>query len=280
MSAPGNEAQFAYWNGPNGDIWAKVREKRDRDHAFLTDALLDRAKPEPGERVLDIGCGSGTTTLKLAELVKPKGYVLGVDISRPMLALARQRATAAKSGAQFLEEDATHGDFEPQSFDLAFSQLGVMFFADPVAAFRNVHRAMKPGGRLHFACWRHPFENLWAFVPESAAKPFLPPSPPADPNAPGRYAFQNPDRVKSVLLHAGFLNPEFEKLDSQTYAGATPEEAAVSLIEAGPLHRTLSDVDEPTRAKVRAAVTERLAREVGPDGIYLTSAAWLVRASV
>jgi SAM-dependent methyltransferase len=229
--------------------------------------------------VLDIGCGSGTTTLKLAELVKPKGYVLGVDISRPMLGLAKRRAMAARSGAQFMEDDVTVCDFEPQTFDLAFSQLGVMFFADPVATFRNVHRAMKPGGRLHFACWRHPFEHLFAFIPESAAKPFLPPSPPADPDAPGRYSFQNPDRVKSVLLQAGFLNPEFEKLDAQTFAGATPEAAAASLIEAGPLQRSLIDADEDIRAKVRAAVTERLAREMGPDGIYLTSAAWLVRAS-
>ena len=229
--------------------------------------------------MLDIGCGSGTTTLKLAELVGPKGYVLGVDISRPMLGVARRRAVAAKSGAQFVEDDVTYCDFEPQSFDLAFSQLGVMFFADPVAAFRNIHRAVKPGGRLVFACWRHPFEHLWAFIPESAAKPFLPPSPPADPNAPGRYSFANPDRVKSVLLQAGFLNAEFEKLDSQTFAGATPEAAAASLIEAGPLQRTLADADDSTRAKVREAVTERLAQEMGPDGIYLTSAAWLVRAS-
>jgi SAM-dependent methyltransferase len=278
VSGPDNASQIAYWNGPNGEAWAKVREKRDSDHAFLTAALIDRAQPRPGEHVLDIGCGSGTTTLKLAELVQPKGYVLGVDISRPMLGVARRRGVAAKSGAQFLEEDAALCDFEPQSFDLAFSQLGVMFFANPVAAFRNVHRAMKPGGRLHFACWRHPFEHLWAFVPESAAKPFLPQSPPADPNAPGRYAFQNPDHVKSVLLQAGFLAPEFEKLDARNFAGATPEAAAASLIEAGPLQRTLTGMDDATRARVRAAVTERLAGEMGPGGIYLTSAAWLVRA--
>ena len=275
----GNDGQIAYWNGPIGEVWAKAREKRDRDHAFLTTALIERARPRPGEHVLDIGCGSGTTTLKLAELIKPKGYVLGVDISRPMLALAKRRASAERSGAQFMEDDMTTCDLEPQSFDLAFSQLGVMFFADPVAAFINIHRSVKPGGRLHFACWRHPFEHLWAFIPESTAKPFLPPSPPADPDAPGRYAFQNPDRVRSVLLQAGFHAPEFEKLDARSFAGATPEAAAASLIEAGPLQRTLADADEATRAKVREAVTERLAKEMGPDGVCLTSAAWLVCAA-
>jgi hypothetical protein len=120
---------------------------------------------------------------------------------------------------------------------------------------------------------------LWAFIPESAVTPFLPPSPPADPDAPGRYAFQNPDRVKSILLQAGFLNPAFEKLDEQSFAGATPEEATDALIQAGPLQRTLTGIDEPTRAKARQAVIERLAKEMGPKGIYLTSAAWLVRAS-
>jgi SAM-dependent methyltransferase len=271
------EAQFAYWNGPNGQGWAKQRDKRDRDHAALTKALLELAVPQNGECVLDIGCGSGTTTMALAERVGPTGRVLGIDISAPMLAVARSRAASQKT-VELVEADATDYAFEPHSFDLAFSQLGVMFFADPVAAFTNIHGALKPGARLVFCCWRHPFEHLFAFIPEGAAKPFLPPSPPADPNAPGRYSFQNPDRVKSVLLQAGFVAPALQKFDFRTFSGATPEEAASSAIDAGPLQRTLAGVDETTRAKVRAAVTERLGKEMGPDGIWLTSAAWLVQA--
>jgi ubiquinone/menaquinone biosynthesis C-methylase UbiE len=279
MSAS-NADQVAYWNGPNGEIWAKVREKRDRDHAALTDAVLELAAPRPGEHVLDVGCGSGTTTLLLAERVKPKGYVLGLDLSRPMLSVARRRAVAARSSALFAEGDVTdYDEFESQSFDLAFSQLGVMFFADPVAAFSHIRRAVKPGGRMVFCCWRQPSEHLWAFIPESAAKPFLPQSPPVDPSAPGRYSFQNEDRVKGVLQQSGFQEPVLKKFDWPTFAGVTPEEAADSLIDAGPLHRNLTGVDDATKAKVRTAVTERLAKEMGPNGIYLTSAAWLVRAS-
>jgi SAM-dependent methyltransferase len=194
--------------------------------------------------------------------------------------VARRRAVAARSSALFAEGDVTdYDEIEPQSFDLAFSQLGVMFFSDPVAAFTNIRRAVKPGGRIVFCCWRHPFEHLWAFIPESAAKPFLPPSPPADPSAPGRYSFQNEDRIKSVLLQSGFHAPVVKKFDWPTFAGPTPEEAADSLIDAGPLQRSLAGLDEGIRAKVRAAVIERLAQEMGEGGIYLTSAAWLVRAS-
>jgi SAM-dependent methyltransferase len=277
MSA-GKGGQFAYWNGPMGQGWAAQRAKRDRDHAPLTKALLELSAPQPGERVLDIGCGSGTTTLALAERVAPKGSVLGIDISKPMLEVARSRAAELRSTAEFVEADITHYPFVAHSFDLGFSQLGVMFFPDPIAAFRNIHAAMKPHARLVFCCWRHPSEHLWAFIPESAAKHFLPPAPPADPDAPGRYSFQNPDRVRSVLLQAGFVAPEFQKFDFRTYAGASPEEAASSAIDEGPLARSLVEVDEDTRAKVRAAVTERLAKERGPDGIWLTSAAWLVQA--
>jgi SAM-dependent methyltransferase len=150
-----------------------------------------------------------------------------------------------------------------------------MFFADPVAAFRNIRRALKKHARFVFACWRSPGEHLWSSVPENAAKPFLPAAPVANS---GRFSLQHPDRIKQVLGGAGFYGIEIRKLDARTFAGATPEQAAASLIEAGPLQRTLKDADDATRAKVREAVTARLAEETGTGGIYLTSAAWLVRA--
>jgi len=274
----GNAGQVAYWNGPQGKIWAQEQEKRDRDHAPMTEAGLALAAPKPGEHVLDIGCGSGTTTLKLAARVFPTGEVVGIDISGPMLSVARRRAAEIKASARFIEADVTDYSFQTESFDLAFSQFGVMFFADPAASFRNIHSAMKKGSRLAFVCWRHPFENPWSAVPESAARPFLPPAPPASPDAPGRYSFANPDRVKSILLQAGFHAIAIEKFDTRIHLGNTPEEAASSSIDSGPLLRTLADVDETTRAKVRAAVTARLAQELEPGGIYLTAGAWLVRA--
>ena len=274
-----NAAQIAYWNGPHGKIWAREQEKRDRDHAPMTEAGLALAAPKPGERVLDIGCGSGTTTLKLAALVAPTGEAIGVDISAPMLAVARRRAAETTTRVRFIEADVTDYAFEPESFDLAFSQFGVMFFADPAVSFRNIHKAMMKNSRLVFVCWRGPFENPWSAVPEAAARPFLPQAQPASPDVPGRYSFANPDRVKSILLQAGFHAIAIEEFDTRIHLGLTPEEAASSSIDNGPLLRTLADVDEATRAKVRAAVTARLAQELEPGGIYLTAGAWLVRAA-
>ncbi len=275
----GNTGQAAYWNGPSGKIWAKEQVKRDRDHAPITRAALELAKPRSGEHVLDIGCGSGTTTLLIADAVGAEGSVTGIDLSAPMLALARHRAKESASQAEFIQADATDHAFPPEKFELAFSQFGVMFFADPVAALANIRHAMKEGARLVFACWRHPFENPWSSIPESAARPLLPPAAPLAPDAPGRYSFANPDRVKSVLLQAGFHAPELRKFDARIHLGDTPEEAASSSIDAGPLMRTLADADGATRAKVRAAVTARLAQEMGPGGVFLTAGAWLVSAA-
>ena len=278
MTSSPNAAQIAYWNGPIGQAWATSHEKRDRDHTGITEPLIEFADIRPGENVLDVGCGSGTTTLMLAERAGITGKVLGIDLSAPMLAVARKRAESAHSIAQFAQADVSEYPFEKHAFDIAFSQFGVMFFADPIMTFRNIRRALKKRGRLVFACWRSPAEHTWSSIPESAAKPFMPAAPPADPNAPGRFSLQQPDRIKQVLGGAGFYGIEIHKQDARTFAGATPEEAAASAIDSGPLQRTLADTDDATRIKVREAVAARLARDMGPDGIYLNSAAWLVRA--
>ncbi len=275
---PANRTQLVYWNGPIGHMWAEAQEKRDRDHAPMTDAVLKLAAASSGEHALDIGCGSGTTTLRLAEEVGAEGSVTGIDLSVPMLAVAGRRARESDSHARFIEADATDHPFAPKHLDLAISQFGVMFFADPVASLANVFAAMKDGGRLAFVCWRASTENPWSAVPESAAKPLLPPAEPSPPDAPGRYAFANPDRVRNILLRAGFHAPEIQKFDTSIHLGDTPEAAASSSIDGGPLARTLADADDETRKKVRDAVTARLAREMGPGGIYLTAGCWLVAA--
>ena len=138
----------------------------------------------------------------------------------------RSRDTASRSSCRPMRRTTRSRN---TVFDLGFSQFGVMFFADPVAAFRNIRRALKKHGRLVFACWRSPAEHTWSSVPESAAKPFLPAAPPVDPDAPGRFSLRQPDRIKQVLSGAGFYGIEIQKQDARTFAGATPEEAAASV---------------------------------------------------
>ncbi len=279
MTDSPNAAQIADWNSTVGEGWARTYEMRDRFHANLTRAVLEFASPRPGERVLDIGCGCGGTTLLLADRVAPQGLVTGVDISAPMLAVAERRAAEEHLRARFIQADASVHDFVPESFDLAFSQFGVMFFANPAAAFANIRRALKRQGRLVFICWRGPSENPWSGVPEETAKPFLPPAKPAAPDAPGRYSFADPERVRGILTEAKFRNVEMRKFDASVDLGRSAEQAALDSIEAGPLARTLLGADEETRAKVRAAMEKRLAKELGPEGIFLMAACWLVRAA-
>lgn len=226
-----------------------------------------------GERVLDIGCGCGTTTILLAKAVGPSGTVTGVDISRPMLAVARGRG----ANANFLEADASEHGFKP-THDLVFSRFGVMFFADPVAAFANIRKALKPGGRLRFVCWRTAAENLWASAPLEAARHLLPPQESSDPHAPGPFAFGDGERLARILSDAGYRDVEIGKRDTVMIMGASPEEAATESLAIGPLARAAAGLDEDTRTKIRDAVAAKMQPFRTDLGITPPAACWLVAA--
>lgn len=278
MTKP-NEQQFEFWNGKVGERWARSQDRIDLLLNNITDRLMPFACVQRGERVLDIGCGTGSTTLRLGMAVAPEGSVVGVDISAPMLAVARARAQAMNADIPFLEEDAAFHDFQPV-FDLVFSRFGVMFFDDPVAAFANIRKALVPKGRLAFVCWRAFPENAWAFAPFTAAKHLLPEQPPADPAAPGPFAFADPERLKDVLAKAGFANIRIEKLDTTANMGADLDQAADEALNIGPLSRAAGDLDEATRGKIRVAVKEGLAKYQTPSGITPGAACWLVGATL
>ena len=184
MAESPNTAQVDYWNAVAGETWVTYQAQLDRQIQPLGAEALRVLEPAPGERVIDIGCGCGQTTLALAERVGAAGAATGVDISRPMLEVARQRPVPAGAAApRFVEADAQAADLGRGAHDAAFSRFGVMFFADPAAAFANIRAALKPGGRMVFVCWRPLAENLWMRLPLEAAQPLLPPMPPADPAA-------------------------------------------------------------------------------------------------
>lgn len=270
----GNEKQIEYWNGPVGERWAKLQQTIDRNMVAITEALLPFAAPQPGERVLDIGCGGGTTTALLAKAVGPSGNVTGVDISRPMLDVARGRGIAAN----FIEADASTHAFKA-THDLAFSRFGVMFFAEPASAFGNIRKALKPGGRVVFVCWRPFVENAWSFGPYSAAKPLLPEQPPSDPHAPGPFAFADNVRLAAILGEAGFDDVRIDTLDTTMNMGASAEEAAAQALNIGPLARAATGLDELTREKIKASAKSALEKYQTAKGIEAPAACWLVSAS-
>jgi ubiquinone/menaquinone biosynthesis C-methylase UbiE len=272
-----NEDQIKFWNGPGGEHWTELQETMDRNLGAIHAALLPFAAAKPGEHILDIGCGTGTTTLALADAAGPSGKLMGVDISKPMLGLARERAKKAGKPIEFVEADASAYPFKTE-FDLVFSRFGVMFFDDPPAAFENIHRALKPTGRLAFVCWRTPPENAWASVPLAAARPFLPPSQPVDPLAPGPFAFADADRIKLILTQAGFRNVQTNKLDTAMSMGKSLDVAARQTLDIGPLSRAAAEAGDDARAKIIAAVRTALEKFATPEGVTPPAACWLVSA--
>jgi len=270
-----NEDQIKFWNERAGQEWTTLQVRMDAGMAAVAEALLAFAKVRPGMAVLDVGCGTGTTSLALAGA---GAKVTGVDISRPMLGLARERAAKAGLPVSFIEADASTYPFAPE-FDLIFSRFGVMFFDAPVAAFAHMRKALKPGGRVAFVCWRTPPENPWASAPLMAAKPFLPEQPPADPLAPGPFAFSDAKRVEAILSDSGFFGIHIEKFDATMDMGEDLDAAAALMMRVGPLSRAASEADEATRAKIFAVVLEVLGNFVTGSGkIAPPVACWLVAA--
>lgn len=277
MKAPHELAaeQAAWWNGPGGQGWLAAYERIDRSLQPFGAALIEAAAAQPGERVIDIGCGTGGTTAVLARQVATAGEVLGIDISEPLVAAARARAVA---GATFVVGDAATHAFALQASDLLFSRFGVMFFGDPVAAFANLRRAVRPDGRLVFLCWRTVRENPWGHVPARAAAPFLPPLPRPGPEEPGQYSFGDRARVERILASAGFREPTFEPLDRPVWMGPSVAEIVAGAARFGPMARAFAEAEPAAAERARGAIAAALAPHVRDDGVWLPGACWLVRA--
>lgn len=255
--------------------WAEVQAPLELQLAPLGRHALEALAPRPGENVLDIGCGGGETALDLARAVAPDGTVVGIDLSAPVLALA-QRAAKGCERVRFVQADAQVFPFEPASFDAAFSRFGVMFFANPTAAFINIRRGLRPNGRIAFVCWRALEENPLDLVPLRAASAHLPPQAAQDPAAPGSFAFANPDRVRGILERAGFEAIGITAHDDQVGSGDLDTMLAVCS-RVGALGKILRE-NPDLRAMTLPAVRSVLAAHDGPDGIRLSAATWIVTA--
>ena len=253
MSVPQQreEDQVALWNGAAGLTWVEAQEPLDRLFRPFEQLLVETVLTRRARSVLDVGCGTGATTLAIARALDD-GNCVGVDISEPMLALAKARAQREQLAATFVRADAQTHAFEPGSLDTIVSRFGVMFFADPVRAFANLRSATRAGGELALIAWRSPAENPFMIAAERAAAPFLPDLPTRNVDAPGQFAFAESGRVRGILERSGWAEIDIRPLDVLcTFAR---DDLVGYVTRIGPIGRALRAADEQTRTRITEAV--------------------------
>jgi SAM-dependent methyltransferase len=280
MSADNSE-QIAEWNGALGQRWVAMQRDIDRVVVPFGDAALKMAAPQPGERVIDIGCGCGDTSIEIARIVGQAGAVLGIDVSQPMLEVARARGGLANCAhLSFREADASETEL-PTNTDLVFSRFGVMFFSQPSRAFSHLRKSLRTGGRCVFVCWRAPRDNAWAMAPLSAARTALGVTPtPADPDAPGPFSFADEERLRAILSDAGFGAIDVHRCDVALSLGATPRAAAEAAVQIGPVSRFVREVGVQHVPVILDAIERTLAPFAAPDGhVSVNGSTWIVSAT-
>lgn len=271
-----NDEQATLWNGPSGQAWVELQPMLDQLLAPFEDLLVRAVTDAKVARVLDVGCGTGSTTLAIARTLGPTGTCTGVDLSEPMLAVARQRAAREGSSATFTLADAQAHAFEPGSFDMIVSRFGVMFFADFVAAFANLRRALRSDGALRFIAWRSPAENPFFTTVERAVAPFLPEVPARRPDGPGQFAFADGRKVRQILEASGWTDIELRPID----VPCTMREAdlVTYLTRLGPVGAILREAGDELRTKIVQAARSAFDPYVHGDEARFTAACWLVGA--
>lgn len=275
--ADSNQAQADFWTAA-GEMWTAYRERFDSQADEHGAAAMDALAPGRGERVIDIGCGAGSTTVRLAELVGGDGHVLGFDISPTMIDGARSHAEAhGAENVSFAVGDAMVEPFEGDA-DAVFSRFGVMFFSDATAGFANLATALRPGGRLGFVCWQAPSENPWASVPLTVAGQFVDIPFGGDPTAPGPFSLGDVERLGSVLGDAGFTAIDIQPRLADATMGTDVDDAVDFMSRLIPPVAAL-DADDPAKAvELRSRLREELTPWAGPDGVRAPSAVWVVTA--
>ncbi len=286
MSAPDvpetNRDQIEFWNGLGGAAWVRRDQLLDQQLAPLGRLAMEEARLAEGLSVLDVGCGCGGTTVELGRRVGSNGSVVGLDVSAPMLARARDRATEEKLGhVSFVLADAQTADLGEGRFDRVYSRFALMFFESPETAFSNLRRSLCPGGRLSFICWQPLDRNPWLHVPLMAAAEHvaMPPRPP--PGTPGPFSLADPERIRRILGEGGLTEITITSSEGpMAFAGGDLEAGVELALDVGPLSRVLREAqpDDATRARIIDAIRTALEAYRTDDGIALPAAAWIVTA--
>lgn len=278
MPSDANSGQKEFWTGRSGPKWVTHQNDLDAIMRSVQALLIDAAAARPGERVMDIGCGTGDTTFAFARIVGPAGQVQGVDVSATMLAHARSRQKGSGLGnVEFLLADAQDHAFAPAAFDRIVSRFGTMFFANPEAAFRNMATTLKPGGRMHFACWAGQEHNPFFTMPQRVAEGRMGPVEPVEPvspDAPGPMAFRDIGRVTGMLRAAGLAAAEGAMHRIDLHHPGTPEEVAALLVSVGSAAWVIVEKGGTAEdaAAIRDLLGDALRPYAGPDGIRIPAA--------
>ena len=275
-----HEEQHDAWDGATGERWAADADRYDRMSEAFLDLIVNAVDPRPGERVLDVGCGAGALSLAAAELVGESGGVVGIDVSERLLDVARTRsaATGGPVSTTFVLGDAQQHQFGDGQFDAIVSRFGVMFFDDATSAFSNLVAALRPGGRMVFACWRDLLENDWIMVPAVAALEHVPMPELGDEDGPGAYSLADPDRLLALLAGVGLVDIHLESVVAPVRLGETLDDA-IDFMHRGDLAEILfAGQDRDSVSAAWAAIRSALEAHAGRGPVDLNGAIWLVTA--
>lgn len=284
MTSSPTSGPHSLFQDRSGESWVALRECLDAQLDPFGQRVLARLAPQSGARALDVGCGTGATLLQLAELVGPRGEVVGIDVSEPMLECAEERVReGGYAQVDMLLDDAQTHVFLDRYFDLAFSRFGLMFFADALAGFDNVCRALRRGGRLGFVSWQGRERNAWADVPLAALRrvaPALAAPQFLESSEPGPFFLSDPDKIRALLAASGFTHIEITAVEQTLHFGASASVAdAVEFgLKIGPAARLVAEAEPALRPEFRAALAEALQPFASERGVWLEAAAWSVYA--
>jgi SAM-dependent methyltransferase len=283
-SAASNKEAIEAWSGPLFDRFVRYRDLVTSGLGAHGEEAMRLHSPREGDTVIDLGCGFGDTTLRLAELVGPKGEALGVDVSEPFIEAAREEAAGGPENVRFEVADVQTLELE-QRFDYAFSRMGLMFFANPVAALRNVRAGLVPGGRLCAVVWRRKLDNEWVHRAEQVVERYLDhPEETEEPTCgPGPFSMANADTVSEQLAIAGFEEITLRRCDLPLKIGDHLDHAVEFNMALGPAAEVLrlwEDRIDKIRPKIAADLREALAEFDGPDGVSAPASTWIIGATV